>query len=68
MGKGRTPAEGLGLLQERVESTLAEATRRDIFPHAAPSATGAWEGKREGMWTSGFWAGLLWHSAALSGR
>ncbi len=68
MGKTRTPEEALALVQERVQSTLAQVTREDIFPHAAPSATGVWEGTREGMWTSGFWAGLLWQRAALSGK
>jgi unsaturated chondroitin disaccharide hydrolase len=68
MGKTRTPEEGLALLLQRVESTLEQATREDVFPHAAPSATGVWEGTREGMWTGGFWAGLLWHRAALTGR
>lgn len=68
MQKTRTLEEGLALVQERVESTLAQAARDDIYPHAAPSATGVWEGKREGMWTSGFWAGLLWQRAELSGR
>jgi len=67
MGKTRTPDEGLALVLERVESTLAQVTREDIFPHAAPSGTGIWEGTREGMWTSGFWAGLLWQWAALTG-
>lgn len=67
MGKIRTPDEGLALVLERVESTLDQVTRADIFPHAAPSATGIWEGRREGMWTSGFWAGLLWQWAALTG-
>ena len=67
MGKTRTPDEGLALVLERVESTLAQVTREDIFPHAAPSGTGIWEGTREGMWTSGFWAGLLWQWATLTG-
>lgn len=64
----RTPEEGLMLLLQRVESTLDQATSEDFFPHAAPSATGVWEGTREGMWTSGFWAGLLWQRAALTGK
>jgi unsaturated chondroitin disaccharide hydrolase len=64
----RTFEEALSLVRRRVGSTLAQATREDIFPHAAPSATGVWEGSRKGTWTSGFWAGLLWHEAALSGR
>jgi unsaturated chondroitin disaccharide hydrolase len=68
MGKTRTPEEALTLVQRRIESTLAQVTREDIFPHAAPSATGVWEGTREGMWTSGFWAGLLWYRAALTGK
>lgn len=68
MGKIRTPDEGLALVLERVESTLAQVTREDIFPHAAPSETGIWEGTREGMWTSGFWAGMLWQWAALTGE
>jgi unsaturated chondroitin disaccharide hydrolase len=68
MQKSRTLEEGLALVRERVESSLLQASRDDIFPHAAPSATGVWEGKREGMWTSGFWAGLLWQAAELSGR
>ena len=67
MGKIRTPDEGLALVLERVESTLVQVTREDIFPHAAPSATGIWEGTREGVWTSGFWPGLLWQWAALTG-
>ena len=64
----RTLEEGLALVRQRVASTLVQATRKDIFPHAAPSATGEWEGTREGVWTSGFWAGLLWQEAAQSGR
>ena len=68
MKDARTPGEALELVMERVESTLAQVTREDIFPHAAPSKTGVWEGTREGMWTSGFWAGLLWHRAALTGK
>jgi unsaturated chondroitin disaccharide hydrolase len=63
----RTPEEGLALAQERVESTLGQVTREEIFPHAAPSASGVWTGTREGTWTSGFWAGLLWQWAAQTG-
>jgi unsaturated chondroitin disaccharide hydrolase len=59
--------EALDLARDRIESSLAQVTREDIFPHAAPSATGVWEGTRGGMWSSGFWAGLLWQRAALSG-
>lgn len=68
MPRTRTADEALGLVLERVESTLEQAAREDIFPHAAPSSTGIWEGTREGMWTSGFWAGLLWQRAALTGK
>jgi len=68
MPASRTLEEALLLLRQRVGSTLAQATPADIFPHAAPSSTGVWEGTREGVWTSGFWAGLLWQEAALSGR
>jgi unsaturated chondroitin disaccharide hydrolase len=68
MVKSRTADEGLALLMERVESTLKQVTGEDIFAHAAPSTTGAWEGTREGTWASGFWAGLLWQRAALTGR
>lgn len=68
MRRSRTPNEGLALSLQRVESTLEQATHDDIFPHAAPSASGVWEGKREGMWTSGFWPGLLWQRAALTGK
>jgi unsaturated chondroitin disaccharide hydrolase len=64
----RTLEEALALVRQRVASTLAQVTREDIFPHAAPSATGVWEGTGDGVWTSGFWAGLLWQEAALSGR
>ncbi len=67
-GKARTPDEALVLVRERVETSLEQATRDNIFPHAAPSATGVWQGTREGMWTGGFWAGLLWQEAALSRR
>ncbi len=68
MKRSRKPDEALALVLQRVESTLEQATREDIFPHAAPSATGIWEGTREGMWTSGFWVGLLWQRAALTGK
>jgi len=64
----RTAEEALILARQRVGTTLAQVTREGIFPHAAPSASGVWEGTREGVWTSGFWAGLLWQEAALSGR
>lgn len=67
MGVIRTPEEGLALVRERVESSLGQATHEDMYPHAAPSATGIWEGTREGIWTSGFWAGLLWQWVALTG-
>ncbi len=63
----RNPTEALTLVRQRVRSTLAQVAGRGIFPHAAPSATGEWGGTREGNWTSGFWVGLLWHEAALSG-
>ena len=63
----RSLDEALDLARDRIESSLAQVTREDIFPHAAPSATGVWEGSRGGMWSSGFWAGLLWQRAALSG-
>lgn len=65
--KSRPLKEGLALVLERVQGSLQQATAEDFFPHAAPSATGVWEGKRDGMWTSGFWAGLLWQRAALTG-
>jgi len=68
MVRSRTPDEALALALERVETSLEQATRDEIFPHAAPSATGIWEGEREGMWTSGFWVGLLWQRAALTGK
>ncbi len=68
MERSWKPAEGLTLALQRVESSLEQATHDDIFPHAAPSATGVWEGTREGVWTSGFWAGLLWQRAALTGK
>ncbi len=66
MEEARTLDEALGLMRERVGSSLAQAARDDLYPHAAPSTTGVWQGTREGMWTSGFWAGLLWQEAALS--
>jgi len=37
MKKARTPEEALALVLQRVESTLNQVTREDIFPHAAPS-------------------------------
>jgi unsaturated chondroitin disaccharide hydrolase len=64
----RTQEQALPLVRERVGSTLAVAARDRIFPHAAPSATGAWTGTAAGSWTSGFWAGLLWYESALSGH
>jgi len=66
--KPRMLNDGLALVLQRVQSSLQQATLEDFFPHAAPSTTGVWEGKRDGMWTSGFWAGLLWQRAALTGR
>lgn len=68
MARSRSLNEALYLVRQRIQSTLAQVARDDIFPHAAPSATGIWEGTRDGQWTSGFWAGLLWHEAAISGR
>lgn len=62
----RTFGGAIGLVQERIESTLRQVG--EAFPHAAPSDTGAWETSREGMWSSGFWAGLLWQHAALTGK
>ena len=59
MPTSRALDEGLALVRQRVATTLAQAARQDIFPHAAPLATGVWEGSPEGVWTSGFWAGLL---------
>ncbi|HTU00462.1 MAG TPA: hypothetical protein VMG58_01550, partial [Candidatus Sulfotelmatobacter sp.] len=67
MSVQRTPSEALSLARERVESSLVQVAREGIFPHAAPSATGVWQGTRAGLWSSGFWAGLLWQEAALSG-
>ena len=64
----RTFDEALALSRARVQSTLTQVSRDGIYPHAAPSSTGVWEGTRKGGWTSGFWAGLLWCEAALSGR
>jgi len=68
MPPSRSLDEALGFVRQRVQSTLAQVTRDDIFPHAAPCGTGLWTGTREGQWTSGFWAGLLWQEFALSGR
>ena len=68
MATTRTAEEALTLARQRVGSTLAQVAREEIFPHAAPSVSGVWEGTRKGVWTSGFWAGLLWQEAALSGR
>lgn len=64
----RSLDEAIELVRLRTRSTLAQVSRGGIFPHAAPSDTGVWAGLREGQWTSGFWAGWLWHEAALSGR
>ncbi len=60
--------EALRLVWQRIKSILAQVAHDDIFPHAAPCATGIWKGTLAGQWTSGFWAGLLWHEFALSGR
>ena len=68
MPVNRSFDEALRLARDRIESTLAQVTREDIFPHAAPSATGVWEGTRGGMWSSGYWPGVLWQRVALSGR
>jgi unsaturated chondroitin disaccharide hydrolase len=68
MSTVRSLDEALGLVRQRVRSTLTQVSRDGIFPHAAPCDTGVWAGTREGQWTSGFWAGWLWHEAALSGR
>jgi unsaturated chondroitin disaccharide hydrolase len=49
----------------RVDGTLAEAG--DRFPVWADPETGAWTWNDDGDWTGGFWAGLLWLSAAATG-
>ena len=64
----RSLDEALDLARDRIESSLAQVTRENIFPDVAPSATGVWQGSQGGMWSSGFWAGLLWQRAALSGE
>ena len=45
--------EALELARDRIESSLAQVTREDIFPHAAPSTTGVWGGSQREMWSSG---------------
>ncbi|MFE0427424.1 sugar ABC transporter permease [Streptomyces sp. NPDC058953] len=49
----------------RVRRTAGEVGER--FPLYADPATGVWTTTRRGSWTGGFWAGLLWLTAAHSG-
>jgi len=53
MPASRTLEEALLLLRQRVGSSLDQATRADIFPHAAPSSTGVWEGTARGCGPAG---------------
>ncbi|MFH0244668.1 sugar ABC transporter permease [Streptomyces sp. HK10] len=53
------------LLVRRARATAEEAG--DRFPLYADPATGRWTTSRRGSWTGGFWAGLLWLTAARSG-
>jgi unsaturated chondroitin disaccharide hydrolase len=52
-------------LVRRVNGTLAESAGR--FPVYAEPESGAWTWADDGGWTGGFWAGLLWLTAAATG-
>lgn len=51
---------------ERLDVTLGEV--RDGFPFYADPDTGRWVVSSDGNWTGGFWIGLLWLAARLSGE
>ena len=55
----------LGSLLHRI--AVIERDVGDRFPLYADPADGRWTTTRRGSWTGGFWAGLLWLRASLSG-
>ncbi|MFF3641434.1 sugar ABC transporter permease [Streptomyces sp. NPDC002564] len=55
----------LAALLDRVAATRAQVG--DRFPLFADPDTGRWTTSRRGSWTGGFWAGLLWLRARLTG-
>lgn len=53
-------------LFQRVQTTAEQVA--DRFPLYADPDTGHWTTTRRGAWTGGFWSGLLWRTAARTGR
>lgn len=64
-GEARIYADAVGRMLERIEAT--SVALGEAFPLSADPATGAWQTSPDGRWTGGFWAGLLWLAASVSG-
>ncbi|MEU9032341.1 sugar ABC transporter permease [Streptomyces sp. NPDC048383] len=62
---GRWAGRALDSVLERVAVTGAAVG--DRFPLHAEPADGTWTTTRNGSWTGGFWAGLLWLRARSTG-
>ncbi|MFF4319345.1 sugar ABC transporter permease [Streptomyces sp. NPDC001568] len=62
---GRWAGPALDSVLERVAITGAAVG--DRFPLFAEPADGTWTTTRNGSWTAGFWAGLLWLRARSTG-
>ena len=61
-----SPETALAALLGRID--VIESTVGDRFPLYADPESGAWTTTARGSWTGGFWVGLLWLRARLSGR
>ncbi|HEY7648084.1 MAG TPA: glycoside hydrolase family 88 protein [Methylomirabilota bacterium] len=57
---------GLETLLARVETTAASVTSG--FPHFADPKTGTWTISPAGDWTGGFWCGMCWLAARVTGE
>ncbi|MFD6880666.1 MULTISPECIES: sugar ABC transporter permease [unclassified Streptomyces] len=62
---GRRAGDALHRVMERAAVTAAAVG--DRFPLHAEPADGTWTTTRNGSWTGGFWAGLLWLRARSTG-
>jgi unsaturated chondroitin disaccharide hydrolase len=58
-------ADAIARMRARIDRTAE--TVRDGFPHYADPATGDWVTTPSGDWTGGYWNGMLWVSAAVTG-
>ncbi len=64
--ESRPTAEALARMATRVEATLA--SDESGFPHYADQNTGVWTRSPAGDWCGGFWVGMLWLAALVTGE